>query len=65
MSIKIVVPANMDIWLVCQGERISLYPGYCLGQYHSNHIDTKTVLPRYEDPCMVFRPKWYLKHKYH
>ena len=24
-----------------------------------NHIDTRTLLSRYEGSCMVVRPKWY------
>lgn len=24
-----------------------------------NHIDTKTILPKYEGPLMVYGPKWY------
>ena len=29
-----------------------------------NHIDTRVILPSYEGPCMVYRPKWYQKQRY-
>ena len=29
-----------------------------------NYIDTRGILPRYEDSCMVYRPEWYWKQKY-
>ena len=30
-----------------------------------NHIDTRTILTKYEGSCMVYRPKWYRIQKYH
>lgn len=29
-----------------------------------NHIHTWKISPGYEGSCMVYRPKWYWKHKY-
>ena len=26
-----------------------------------NHLDTRALLPRYQDSCMVYRPEWYQK----
>ena len=30
-----------------------------------NHVDTRTILPRYEGSCMVYIPEWYRKQKCH
>ena len=27
-----------------------------------NHIDTKVILPRYRDSCLVYRPKSYIEN---
>jgi hypothetical protein len=39
IGIKIVIPktnlVSSDIWWICQGGRIFLYPNYHLGRYHS------------------------------
>ena len=29
-----------------------------------NHIDIRVILPKYEDPCMVYVREWYQKQKY-
>ena len=43
----------------CFKMRESLDTCYYLGQYHSNHIDTRAILPRYEGSCMIIRAEWY------
>ena len=30
-----------------------------------NHVHTRMISPRYKGSCMVYRPKWYWKCKYH
>jgi hypothetical protein len=29
-----------------------------------NHIDTRMILPEYDNSCMVYTPEWYPKPKY-
>ena len=30
-----------------------------------DHIDTEAILLKYESSCIVYRPEWYQKQKYH
>ena len=39
--------------------RILVYPSSIWVITILNHIDTKAILPKYKDSCMVYRPKWY------
>ena len=34
-------------------------PSCYFDQHVFNEIDTKTILPKYEGSCMVYRPDWY------
>jgi hypothetical protein len=44
----------IDIWWVCQGERIFVYLSYYLDQYHSKPSDMRAIWPRYLGSCMVY-----------
>ena len=76
MNINIGIKQPTRRYQYCNTSQILIFDGY-LKVWQSlytqviiwvttilNHINTRVILPRYEDSCMVYRPEWYQKQKY-
>ena len=62
---KLQYQSNIEIWWVCQSERIFVYLIVIWVNTILNHINTWTILiPGYEGSFMVYRSEEYQKQKY-